>query len=193
MSVKLVMRPLTLSAGERKRVNEVASYFMVVSNTGDKKIRVSIDDEPLSDFPVGYEYREPKEESFYSHIDFMNPSASPATVVYVMSTGIVRSSPAGEITTRDIANSIETPAAVLLNVGNSYTQTIAADADQKGIEIQNTGANECWYGDADVDPATKRGVKLEVGADKVLPITCALVLESADVDCVISYMRLKKV
>lgn len=193
MSVKFVMRELTLAAGQRKRVDEVASFFMLVSNTGDKKIKISIDDDPLSECPVGYEYQEKEKDSFYAHIDFMNSSASPATIEYIMSTGLVRSSPAGQITIRDIANSIETPVALLLNVGNSYTQTISADADQKGLEIQNTGANDCWYGDTNVDPATKRGIKLDVGADKILPITCSLVLKSADVDCTISYMRLKEV
>lgn len=191
--MKFSFRKLTLVAGERKRVNEVASFFMLVSNTGDKKIKISIDDDPLSECPVGYEYQEKEKDSFYSHIDFQNPSASSATIEYIMSTGLVRSSPAGELTVKDIANSIETPVAITLNAGNSYTQTITANADQKGIEIQNTGSNDCWYGDTDVAPATKRGIKLDVGADKILPITCSLVLKSADVVCSVSYMRLKKV
>ena len=191
--MRLAYRQLTLTAGQRKRVHGIGSFFMLISNTGDKKIKVSIDDSSLSEFPVGYEYQEREKDSFFSHVDFLNPSASSATIEYILSTGLVRSSPAGEVNVKDIANSIETPVAITLNAGNSYTQTIAADADQKGIEIQNTGANECWYGDTDIAPATKRGIKFDVGADKVLPITCALVLKSADVDCTISYMRLKKV
>jgi len=66
MSVKFVLRELTLAAGERKRVDEIASFFMLVSNTGTLKVKIAIDDDPLSDIPTGYEYREPKRTRFTS-------------------------------------------------------------------------------------------------------------------------------
>lgn len=93
MSLKFVFRELKLAAGAKKRVHEVASFFMLVSNTGDKKIRISIDDSPLSEIPIGYEYSERKEDTFYTHIDFQNPNAAEVTVEYVMSTGIIRTFP----------------------------------------------------------------------------------------------------
>lgn len=93
MSLKFAFRELTLAAGQRLRVHEVASFFMLVSNTGSLKIKISIDDDPLTDIPIGYEYREKKEDSFYSHIDFQNPNVGSVTIEYIMSTGLVRSSP----------------------------------------------------------------------------------------------------
>jgi len=93
MSLKFAFRELTLAAGARKRVHEVASFFMLVSNTGPDRIKISIDDSPLSEIPVGYEYREPKEDTFYEHIDFYNPNVGSVTIEYIMSIGIVRSSP----------------------------------------------------------------------------------------------------
>ena len=194
--LKYVLRSLTLAAGERKRVSELASFFMLVSNTGTSRIQISIDDDPLSDFPTGDVFRELPGE-FFKHIDFRNPNAGSVTIEYVMSSGIVQPgvSLSGDINVTDIADTIETPAALLLNAGNSYKGTITADATQKALEIQNTGAYDCWYGkqDTDVDPAAKRGIKLEVGADKILPINCDLYFKSATVVCTISYMRLKKV
>jgi len=93
MTPKFLYRPITLAAGERKRVHEVASFFMLVSNSGESDIRVSIDDSPLSEIPSGYEYREPRPDNFFKHIDFYNPNVGSVTVEYIMSTGIVRSSP----------------------------------------------------------------------------------------------------
>lgn len=90
---KLVLGTVTLAAGERKRVNEVASFFMLISNTGGERIKISIDNSPLSEFPIGYEYTERKEDDFYSHIDFQNPNVGSVVVEYIMSNGLVRSSP----------------------------------------------------------------------------------------------------
>lgn len=93
MSLKFAFRELKLAAGAKKRVHEVASFFMLVSNTGSKKIRISIDDSPLSEMPIGYEYSEKKEDEFYTHIDFQNPNVAEVTVEYIMSTGVIRTFP----------------------------------------------------------------------------------------------------
>lgn len=93
MSLKFAFRELKLAAGAKKRVHEVASFFMLVSNTGSQRIRISIDDSPLSEIPIGYEYSERKDDTFYTHIDFQNPNAAEVTIEYVMSTGIIRTFP----------------------------------------------------------------------------------------------------
>jgi len=90
---KLVLRSLTLIAGEIKPVDEVASFFMLVSNTGASKIQIKLDNDPFSEFPVGYEYRE-KGESYFNKVTFKNPNAGTVVIEYIMSTGLVRSSPA---------------------------------------------------------------------------------------------------
>ncbi len=93
MSLKFVFREMKLAAGARKRIHEVASFFMLVSNTGDKDMRISIDDSPFSQIPIGYEYSEKKEDEYYTHIDFQNPNVAEVTIEYVMSTGIIRTFP----------------------------------------------------------------------------------------------------
>lgn len=93
MSLKLAFRELVLAAGESKRVHDVASFFMLVSNTGEKRIKISIDSSTFSEIPVGYEYNERKDDTFFKHIDIKNPNVAQVTVEYIMSTGLVRSSP----------------------------------------------------------------------------------------------------
>jgi len=93
MSVKFVFRELVLTAGQKVRVHEVASFFMLVSDTGSLKIRISIDDSPLSECPVGYDYMERKEDAYFSHMDFQNPNVGSVTIEYIMSTGLVKSAP----------------------------------------------------------------------------------------------------
>jgi hypothetical protein len=93
MSLKFAFREIVLPAGARRRIHEVASFFMLVSNTGSSKIRISIDDSPLSEMPIGYEYSEKKEDDFYTHVDFQNPNAAEVTVEYIMSTGVIRTFP----------------------------------------------------------------------------------------------------
>lgn len=92
-ALKFILRELTLAAGQRKRVHEVASFFLLVSDTGESRIKIAIDDSPFSECPVGYDYTERKEDEFYSHIDFYNPNAVSVTIEYVMSIGLVKSSP----------------------------------------------------------------------------------------------------
>ena len=93
MSLKFVFREMKLAAGATKRIHEIASFFMLVSNTGDQAMRISIDDSPFSQIPVGYEYSERKEDAYYTHIDFQNPNAAEVTIEYIMSGGRIRTFP----------------------------------------------------------------------------------------------------
>lgn len=147
MSLKFTFRELKIAAGKRIRVDEVASFFMLVSNTGDEKVKISIDDSGLSDCPVGYDYTERKDDEYFKHIDFMNPNAAEVTVEYIMSTGLVRSSPTilslegilaelrGDSTPENVGEEI--------TVGAAQVQLLAANASRKGgsvcSDILNTG------------------------------------------------------
>jgi len=91
--LKFAFREMTLTSGQRKRVHEVASFFLMVSNTGEKNVKISIDDSPLAECPIGYDYTERKEGEYFEHIDFMNPNVVEVTIEYVMSVGLVKSSP----------------------------------------------------------------------------------------------------
>jgi len=140
---KLILRSLTLLAGQRIPVYEVASFFMLVSNSGSLRIKISIENDPLSEFPIGYEYRE-KGDGFFNRIDFQNPNAGTVVVEYIMSTGLVRSSPAvtaldeilaelrGDTTPEDYGEA---------TIGVAQSQVLAANADRKSFTIQSKLAN----------------------------------------------------
>jgi len=138
-------RELKIPATTRKRVNEVASFFMLVSNTGTLRIKVSIDDSPLSEMPCGYEYKEPKEGEFYEHIDFYNPNAAEVTIEYIMSTGIVRSSPT-IISLEEILAELTGLASGELwgtekNIGVAASQVFAANAARHSGAVQAKSTN----------------------------------------------------
>jgi hypothetical protein len=185
----------SIAPGAIQDVHAWNRFLTILDNTAANNIDVSLGDQPFTTFKKGIAYEIPEGVDV---IRIKNTAGTTTTIEFYLSEEKVhdnRVSITDDLNVIDVANSIETPVAITLNAGNSYKETLAADADQKGVEIQNTGANDCWYGkqDADVDPATSRGIKLEVGADKILPINCALFFESNSVDCTISIMRLKKV
>jgi hypothetical protein len=145
MSLKFVFRELRLAAGAKKRVHEVASFFMLVSNTGDKNIRVSIDDSPLSEIPIGYEYSERKEDTFYTHIDFQNPNLAEVTVEYVMSTGIIRTFPTiiklGEILSAMTGLSSGEIWDEEKTIGVAQSQVMALNAARHSLSVQAKSTN----------------------------------------------------
>lgn len=141
---KLVLRSLSLTTGQILPVNEVASFFMLVSNTGALKIQISIDNDPFSDFPVGYEYREKGDEHF-KKITFKNPNAGTVVIEYIMSTGLVRSSPA-MIALSDILEEMQgvsTGAAydTEKNIGVAAGQVFAVNAARHSASCQSKSTN----------------------------------------------------
>lgn len=133
---KYVLRPLTLAAGERKRVSDLASFLMIVSNTGTSRIQISIDDDPLSDMPVGYPFRLPKEGDFFKHVDFYNPNVVSVNIEYILSMGIVTPGVviSGEVAVTDIADAITTPSP-LTALDLTYTIDNAAAVDKGGGKV----------------------------------------------------------
>ncbi len=174
MSVKFVLRELTLAAGGRKRVDEVASFFMLISNTGTLRIKIAIDDDPLSDIPTGYEYREPKEDLFYKHIDFMNPNVGSVTIEYIMSSGIVRSSPTiialdeilAELRGVATAGTDDTEK----TIGVAASAVLAVNSTRKAFNVQaksdNTGI--IYLGFTNAVTATKWFAELQAGQSCML-------------------------
>lgn len=143
--LKFALRSLTLAAGQRKRVHEVAYFFMLVSNTGTSRIKVSIDDDPLSDYPVGYRYRDVKEDECFGHIDFQNPNAGTVTIEYIVSIGFVESSPI----VADLAEILEQLSGVSTGeiwgtektIGVAQSQVMAANSSRHSASVQAKSTN----------------------------------------------------
>jgi len=169
MSLKFAFRELKLAAGAKKRVHEVASFFMLVSNTGDKKIRISIDDSPLSEMPIGYEYSEKKEDEFYTHIDFQNPNAAEVTVEYIMSTGVIRTFPTiiallqlleqmAGLTSGEIWDTEKT-----IGVAQSQVMALNADRHSGAVQAKSTNTGKIYIGYDNTVAITKWIAELQPG------------------------------
>ena len=166
---KLVLRSLTLTAGQILPVNEVASFFMMVSNTGSKNIQISIDDSSLSECPVGYDYTERKEDTFFEHIDFKNPNVGQVTVEYIMSIGLVKSSPTllslVEILTEMTGVSSGEIWGTEKNIGVAASVVMAVNASRHSgtVQAKSTNSGIIYIGYDDNVLATKWIAELQAG------------------------------
>jgi len=169
MSLKFAFREITLAAGAKKRIHEVASFFMLVSNTGSKKIRISIDDSPLSEMPIGYEYSEKKEDEFYTHIDFQNPNAAEVTVEYIMSTGVIRTFPTiiallslleqlAGLSSGEIWDTEKT-----IGVAASVVMALNADRHSLAVQAKSTNTGKIYIGYDNSVTTTKWIAELQPG------------------------------
>ena len=138
MSLKFAFRELTLAAGARKRVHEVASFFMLVSNTGSLKVKVAIGKSSLSDCPIGYDFMERKEDTFFPFIDFKNPNAGSITIEYILSTGIVKSSP----TIESLAEILEELRG--LSTGEIWGTELTVTALAQVVMVANPSRHSGW-------------------------------------------------
>jgi hypothetical protein len=167
----------------------------MLSNSSVTAVKVAIGGGgPKGELQPGLSVELPQDKHF-KYLLFENQIGSQITIEIALSTGRVydnRFVVSGVIAIDDTANSIETPAKITLVVGNSYTATISAGSTRKELILQNTGTNEFWYGDINVDPVNKRGIRMQAGDIHILTLTGAVTLKSNSLDCEISTAYLKK-
>lgn len=169
MSLRFSFREMKLAAGKKKRVDEIASFFMMVSNTGGKDVKISIDDSTFSDCPVGYDYMERKEDEFFEHIDFMNPNASEITIEYILSTGLIKSSPTIVALVEILAELTGLSTGEIWgtekNIGVSQSQVMAANASRHSgsCQAKSTNTGIIYIGYDDTVATTKWIAELQPG------------------------------
>ncbi|GAI10508.1 unnamed protein product [marine sediment metagenome] len=169
MSLKFVFREMKLAIGETKRVHEIASFFMLVSNTGDQAMRISIDDSPFSQIPVGYEYSERKEDAYYTHIDFQNPNTAEVTIEYIMSSGRIRTFPTrlalGEILTEMTGLSSGEIWGEEKTIGVAASEVMVLNAGRHSLAVQakSTNTGIIYIGYDNLVTATKWIAELQPG------------------------------
>jgi len=167
--LKFVFRELTLTAGQIKRVHEVASFFMLVSNTGTLDVQIAIDDNPFSDFPAGYKYQEKKDDEYYQSIDFKNPNVGSVTVEYIVSIGIVESAPAitGIADVLEELTGLSTGAIydTEKNIGVAQSQVMAVNAARHSgnVQAKSTNAGIIYIGYDNLVTSVKWIAELQAG------------------------------
>ena len=137
---------------EAPEVHGVASFFMLVSNTGTLDVHVAIENDKLSQYPKGFTYQERKDGDFFSHIDFYNPNVGSVVIRYVLSDGFVRSTPdvtAENMPVIDVSDTIITPTPIIaLDKNNLIDNAAAVDKGGGKVGIPVTGnVTELPYGE----------------------------------------------
>lgn len=68
-------------------------------------------------------------------------------------------------------------------------RSIAANASQREVLVVNTGDYTVYFGDENVDAASKRGTPLTSGSDATLSLNCAVYFQAVTDECTISINR----
>jgi len=172
-----------IAAGARKTVRVRGSFLLIDDNNIATNPIVSIGDSSEGgELAPGQSVQIGSEQGFQK-IQFENPSGSPMILKIKTSTEMLTDNRAiftGTVAVKDVSSTIVSPAALLLNVGNGYQNTIAGNVDRKKLIIQNQGVNPFWWGTsyATIDPATLRGKKVNPGGEDEINTTAAVFFES---------------
>ncbi len=197
------LKPFTevIAAGERRVIYHYARMLTILDNTAGETIYVGIGEmEPVL-LRSGLQYELPQGDNF-DRIVLVNNDAGSTTVSILLSNGLVRDNRltitgsvfSDLLTQTKPANTIVTPAQVTAPASPGAAINIAADADQREIEIQNNGGNNVYIGDSSVAAATGQGILLTPGSSRILTTNAAVYLQAvAAGSSVVSYMRLKRV
>jgi len=184
----------TIAAGEVIRINAYGNFLTLLNSTGAEDILISISGQSFQEMPQGLSLELPQGDSFV-YLEFRNSEAGPVTIKFSLSNGKIfdnRVTISGTLDVTETTNAINTPAAVAVEVAVPGAATIAANANRREILIQNNGANPIWVGDANVDGANNRGIKIDIGGSIILASEAALYLRSTVGASTASYMEMTK-
>jgi len=114
-NIENLIEPLTLAAGEHRKVDQPGRYFLLISNSLATRCQIAIGGSSYQPWPVLYSARVEKEEDYFGRVRFYNPTAGPMTVEYIISNLIIENASSqitGTVDVRDITSLIETPAPI---------------------------------------------------------------------------------
>ncbi len=198
----ITLQPFTeiIAAGERAVIHHYARMLTILANTASETIYVGIGEMEPVPLKAGLQYELEQGDNF-DRIVLLNNDASSTTVSIILSNGIVRDNRltiTGSVFSDLLeasrpADTIETPAPVTAPASPTAAISIAADADQREIEIQNNGSYDVYVGDSAVAAATGRGIKITPGSSRILSTNAAVYLQAvAAGSSAVSYLRYKR-
>lgn len=184
----------TIATGEIHDINAYGRFITLLSNNGSSNVKVNIAGQGFQELPAGISVELPETNTF-NLLQFQNTSGISVVVEFSLSNGRIydnRTNIVNRLLTSDTGQIFDSPAA--LAVDDTGNIKIAADPDTLQVLIQNNdAANAFWIGDTNVDPATNRGVKLEIGDSVVINSRADIVCRcAAALTAVGSYVRVKK-
>ena len=175
------------------RINAYGNFLTIFDYSASDKLEISIGGEPFEKIRSGVSIQLKQGDDF-SYIDFKNDTGASVQVEFALTTGSITDksiSIAGELDCDISTDTLETPAKVTATAVAAAV-SIAADTDQREIVIENHSANIVWLGDAAVDGAVTRGIRLLPTTKIVLSTSAAIYLHAPAGNSDLSYMRLTK-
>jgi hypothetical protein len=171
---------MILAAGEYRETAVYGNFINMLGNSGATNIRISIDGQPEQELPQGISMDLPDSNTF-TMIAFHNTSVAAVTITFSISNGRVfdnRIVLSGSLSVNLTPDGFSTPAAVAVAVAAPGAPAVAASASNREVWIQNNGGNDIWYGDANVDGANNRGIKLKPDEMAIVSTSAAIYLRS---------------
>jgi hypothetical protein len=167
----------TLAAGEEKRIPFVGDFVRLISWTGTTgELYIGLGDGiSPAQMDVGEEWH----GEGYDYVTVRNNGAVQGIVKFVVGNGQSANyafSTSNTINVNQGATSITSGVAAPTTVAGAIT--IAAQTNQREIELYNSGSYPVWVGGSTVDSATKTGTYIDVGATKILSTAAKLYLHS---------------
>jgi hypothetical protein len=178
----------TLAAGEEKRIPFVGDFIRLVSWSGDTgELYIGLGDGITpAQMDVGEEWHgEP-----YDYVVCKNNGATSGIVKFVVGNGQSANyafATSNTLTVTPASTSITS--GVIAPTVTKGAVTIAAQANQREIELFNSGSYPVWVGGSTVDGAAGIGTYIDVGATKILSTAAKLYFHSIGGTGAISFNR----
>lgn len=186
---------ITIAAGEIYQLNVFGRFMSILYNSSTTDPLVAINGQPEEKIPAGLSIKLSDEEYSFKKIEIRNSSGSSMSLKLAFSSGEVYDNRFAVTSTLDVntaTDTISTPAALTIPTTAPGAASIAASTSRREVVIQNNGANPLWIGDANVDGANNRGIKVAAGDSIVLNTSAAIYMRATGASTTVSYMTLSK-
>lgn len=162
----------SLAAGEEKLIHFTGDFIRLISWSGDvETLEVGFGDgEALAIMDVGDEWR----GDIYPAFRIKNGGSTTGTVKILVGNGQSANYAFTSSSTLTVNPSGNGLTSGVLAPTTTAASMIAASSSRREVMLQNNGSYAVWIGGTDVDAATKKGIKLEVGATMVLSTSAAI-------------------
>lgn len=169
-------------------------FLTLLDNSALSDVEVSIAGDAFEALPAGISVEINDQEQSFTNLRFKNPTASVMAIKIALSSGRVldnRLVASAELDVSITGNDVESPAAV--TVTDAGVVLAAVDTIRERW-LQNNGGSDVWIGDANVDPANKRGYKIVPNSGFVVAGNCAFTVKTpAGTTSTLSILNMKRV
>lgn len=191
ISTQIRTFPVLIPANRTVPINISGSFLKVLRSTSETDMIYSFDHGTATEIPVGVGIPTVKydpatgdmDPAIFNSIQVQNPTPTDVTVTLSVSMGEPsdsRSFIEGWVQIDSSAPMVDTPAAVAVGTDPQAPTILLGSNLLKERIVSNTGDFTIWWGDENVDPATKRGLPIYPGGTAVINCRGAIYLLAED-------------